>query len=465
MKKNRILAAALAMLLCVLLVTATGCNEMANMMMQQYAQPQETLAEGESIYNLSMYDRLPSDNADIDPLFWEVEGEKGNKVYFFGSIHVADETAYRLPEHIMNAYLESDSLAVEVDINAMQSDLMGQLKLAQYMTYADGSSIADHIDPELYAAMREFAENEMSSMLSSLGYSNIDMLDMMKPSVWMSLFENYYAEAANLKSDLGIDSHFLTIAAAQGREIIELESAEFQYAMLDGFSDKFYEMQLSSYVMGDVDETVKVYRDMFEGWKEGNPEAMLSEEVDFSGEDLTDEEIEEYTQILEDYNTAMLYDRNEGMADKAEDFINSGKNVFYVVGCGHFVGKDSVIDLLLDRGYDVKQIGGMDAEPYLDMYELPASGAGKQDPADDEEEEEEEEDNHGGTTALTHDDLYSVYNYDLYVEMYEHFGGTTADEDALEGKTTKKTKKTSTTTKTTANDNGGWGGWGSSDQD
>ena len=123
MKKNRILAAALAMLLCVLLVTATGCNEMANMMMQQYAQPQETLAEGESIYNLSMYDSLPSDDADIDPLFWEVEGEKGNKVYFFGSIHVADDSAYRFNETIMDAFIEADALAVEFSSHKLKQTL------------------------------------------------------------------------------------------------------------------------------------------------------------------------------------------------------------------------------------------------------------------------------------------------------------------------------------------------------
>lgn len=452
MKKNRLLVITIAMLMSVLMLTMVGCDDSMMQMLQMYTAETETLEEGQSIYEHSMYDSLPSDHADIDPLFWEVEGEDGNKVYFFGSIHVADDSAYRLPKKIMDAYLESDSLAVECDINAIQTDFMAQMQLAQYLAYTDGTTIQDHLSPELYEEMCNFYNEYMSEMASGLGY-NLETLNSMKPAVWMSLFENYFVEQSGLSSELGIDSHFLTLAAAQGREIIEIESAQFQYAMLDGFSDELFEMQLSGYVQTDPEEYAKVYRDMYEGWKVGDPKDMMTTETDYSG--LSDEEVEFYSELIDEYNTAMLTDRNIGMADAAEKMINGGQNVFYVVGCGHFVGNGSVIDLLIERGYDVKQIGGQDAEPYMDMDELPLSMLDDADTpsvSDDDEEEAQ-------STADTE------YDYDLYVEMYEYFGGTTADteDDVTTAKTSKTTKKTTKKTTARTTNSGGWGGWGSSD--
>ena len=51
------------------------------------------------------------------PLLYEVtKNDSETKIYLFGSIHVADERAYPLPEIVMNAYNSSDSLAVEFDL-------------------------------------------------------------------------------------------------------------------------------------------------------------------------------------------------------------------------------------------------------------------------------------------------------------------------------------------------------------
>ena len=110
-KSTRIFAViAAAAVMLVTCLTAAGCGDFSQMM-EQYSEmssqePQETLAQGQSIYDLSMFDDLPSDYSDIDPAFWVAENN-GGKVYFLGSIHCADESSYRLPEHIINAYLES----------------------------------------------------------------------------------------------------------------------------------------------------------------------------------------------------------------------------------------------------------------------------------------------------------------------------------------------------------------------
>jgi uncharacterized protein YbaP (TraB family) len=51
----------------------------------------------------------------------------------------------------------------------------------------------------------------------------------------------------------------------------------------------------------------------------------------------------------------MFDDRNLNMADKAEEYLKTGKTTFYIVGAGHMVGETGIIKLLRDRGYTVVQ--------------------------------------------------------------------------------------------------------------
>ena len=57
----------------------------------------------------------------------------------------------------------------------------------------------------------------------------------------------------------------------------------------------------------------------------------------------------------------MLYDRNEGMADKAEEYLHSGQTVFMAVGLAHFGGEKGIYKLLENRGYKVRQLSHGDA--------------------------------------------------------------------------------------------------------
>ena len=428
---KRLIACVLAVLMTVsMCLVSTGCSieDIAGMaeMMEQFSDFQgNSTYDGppvadEDIYTIDFFDGLPTKPSDIDPLFWVAEGKNGGKVYLLGSIHCAERDTYRLPDLLMDAYLESDALAVECDILAYESDLMAQLSMSRQMMYTDGSTIEDHIDPELYDAMIEFYEENPSQQLSELGY-NLDMMKMFKPAMWMSILDMIILEKAGLDSQKGIDYHFLNIAHAQQKEVIEIESVEFQNDMLFGFSDELMEWQLSGYVSEDADAQADYLYEMFQGWCKGDPEYLITAEPDFTG--CTLEEVEMYQELLEEYYTAMLIDRNVGMADAAEEMLENGDNVFYVVGAAHMVGNDGIIALLKDRGFEVKQLGGMKADKYTDIDgDYPTLFDVDPDKLHLEENTEEEEEDNSVTTTTPE------YDYDLYLEMYEYFGGTTRPE-------------------------------------
>ena len=456
MKKNRILSLIAVVMAAIMMLCMTGCSQVVELLENYAVDDTEYIGADGDIYSLSLFDDLPEDYSDIDPLFWMVEGEDGNRVYLLGSIHCADTSAYRIPEHIMNAYLESDSLAVECNTLAFESDLIAQYQLtAQYYMYTDQSSIDQHISPELYDALVELTE-EYDSELSELSYT-LDVLNKCKPSVWMSLFDNITVQKAGLDTFLGIDYHFLNIATSQQKDIIEIESVEDQMAMLNGFSDELQELLLWEYVENDMDESAQATRELYEAWKIGDAsmhteevEAESDEDIDISdyyGGNYTLEQIEE---LSEEYNNAMLTERNLIMVDAAEDMILGGQNVFYIVGLAHMVGEDGIVNQLTERGYDVIQLGGVGADG--DASELVGS------------DEDEDEDDLPTSTAQNEE--YDKM-YDLYVELYEYYGGTTARTTST-ASTTEKTSRTSRTSRTSAaseddSEDDGWGGWGSSD--
>ncbi len=434
-KTKRIIASVLAVVITVsMCLVSAGCSieDIAGMaqMMEQFSSftpnnEYEDPVSDEDIYSISLFDDLPKTQSDIDPLFWVAEGKNGGKVYLLGSIHCADPETYRLPDKLMDAYLESDALAVECDILAYEKDFMAQMSMSQQMMYTDGSTIEDHIDPELYEAMVEFYEDNPSQQLSQMGYTT-DMLKMFKPAMWMSVLEMIIYERADIDSTLGIDYHFLNLAAAQHKKVIEVESVEFQNNMLTGFSDELFEWQLWSYVSTSADEQADGLREMFEGWCEGNPDYLVNSEPDYTG--YSAEEIEYYQDLLEEYYTAMLIDRNVGMADVAEEMLEDGDNVFYVVGAAHMVGNDGVIALLKDRGWTVKQLGGMKADAYTDvngnyptLFDVDTDAVATTTTTTTAAEDM--------TTAAT-TTTAPAYDYDLYLQMYEYFGGTTSPTTA-----------------------------------
>jgi uncharacterized protein YbaP (TraB family) len=90
---------------------------------------------------------------------------------------------------------------------------------------------------------------------------------------------------------------------------------------------------------------------MIEGWKAGELEVITAgilEDPAAYPEELWDD--------VEAYNRMMVYDRNIAMADRAEEFLASGRTVMIAVGAGHLPGEQGIAALLEKRGYTVEDI-------------------------------------------------------------------------------------------------------------
>jgi uncharacterized protein len=262
---------------------------------------------------------------------WEVEND-GNVVYLLGSIHVANEEMYPLRDEISAAFSEADYLAVEVNSTVEKPDL--GVYIEDLGTYKDGTTLRDHVSPEVYALLGELlTDMEVPA----------DALDPFEPWYASMILDSIASEDSEYESDLGIDNYFMNEAQEAKMPIMQLESYESQFGMYDGFSDELQEQLLVGSIHGfyQEEDSTEVLSEM---WMDGDVEELTKMAEEMQGD--------------EEYYKAMLLDRNVLMAGKINGFLTSSQpaTFFVVVGALHMAGEDGLVALLEEKGYTVTQL-------------------------------------------------------------------------------------------------------------
>ena len=156
-----------------------------------------------------------------------------------------------------------------------------------------------------------------------------------------------------MSSDYGVDMQLMELAKEQEKEILSVESGEFQMDLLANLSDALQELLLKEVVEYGQFATNYGTEELFEMWCRGDEAELiqyLNEEEDDS--DLTEEEKALYAE----YENALGGMRNEDMLAVAQDYLNSGKTVFYAVGLAHLLTDDGLVNTLRDAGYTVELV-------------------------------------------------------------------------------------------------------------
>lgn len=339
---RRILALLLALLLCFSLLACNSDGEKNEKTDKK--EPQTTVEDTR--------EENPEDAQDTDnpfaevvctPLLYKVTDDAGNTAWLFGSIHVGRDSYYPLPDYVLNAFDGSDCLAVEFDLIAYEQDLKAQMMLLQSMVYTDGTTIADHLPEDLY--------NDAVEVMMDIGIYNA-LLDYYVPMVWYSFIDSAMYEKLGADSQLGIDRYVLNRAKKADMPILDVESAEFQMEMLLNFSEELQIFLLEQTVMSakNLDAAKENLDAMMDLWASGDEEAFAEYVAGTGG--VT----EDQRAFYEEFNKAMIVDRNESMADFVEEALASGDEVFVCVGAAHVVGEGALADLMAQRGYTVERI-------------------------------------------------------------------------------------------------------------
>ncbi len=286
----------------------------------------------------------PQAESTASPLLYRVTDQQGNTLWLFGSIHVGLESYYPLPDYVLDAFDGSDALAVEVDIMAVEWNFLQQAQLLQLFVYTDGSTIESHLPQETYSrAVQILQENEMYN----------ESMDYYMPAFWWSTIESLSYEKMGAQASLGVDRHMLKRARNDGKTVREVESAEFQYALMADFSPELQQFLLEQAIAtyDHMDEAAGDIRQMMELWAAGDEEAFAA----YLAEDGQIADPQEQL-LYDEYTTALVVNRNQTMTEYAEDALASGEEVFICVGAAHIVGEGAIAENLRQLGYQVELI-------------------------------------------------------------------------------------------------------------
>ena len=290
------------------------------------------------------------------PLFYHVTGENGQEMWLFGTIHVGDARTVYLPQEIYDAFAASDALALECNTEAFDEQVEEDEELSEEV-----SSLYFYSGISLKAMMEEEEYDRAVMLLKATGNYNMNM-PYAKPYLWSSAIDDFYMrQGYQLHRDQGVEERLMDWAETLDKEILEVESSLFQIKMLTGFSKDLQMLMLEESMENDARAYWEGTMDLYEKWCAGD-EAVLREELSDAVDmtDWTEEEIAEYEEnkhLVEEYNKAMSYDRNDGMLEKAIGYLESGDVIFYAVGLAHLLNDvNGLVDTLREAGYTVELV-------------------------------------------------------------------------------------------------------------
>jgi uncharacterized protein YbaP (TraB family) len=264
-------------------------------------------------------------------VLWTVEGQR-NTIYLLGSIHVLRPGDGGLPLAAERAYEDAEQLVMEIDLDDAAADPSAMLAtMQQAALLPDGKTLRGVLGAD-YESIRERA-----------GQSGLDlaMLDRFAPWFVATLLLQMELAKRGFAPELGIEARLASRAGGDGKPIQGLETAEQQFAVLSGLplaeQKRFLLMTLeeSTQLDAQVDELVGA-------WQAGDTDALAR---------MLSDEFEDFPELYR----PLTEDRNRAWVEQLDDLLDDRDDYLVVVGALHLVGRNSVVDLLRQRGYTVTQ--------------------------------------------------------------------------------------------------------------
>lgn len=267
-------------------------------------------------------------------IFWLAEKD-GHNVYLLGSVHLATADFYPLREQITRAYESSDALAVEADVIAAEGDMTLQQQIMMEAMYQGQRSLKDDLSPDTYKQLQQWLQQRQLPE---------PMFIRQRPAIAMITMGMVEMQARGLDPSLGIDRHFLQQAKQSSKEVVELEGVLPQLRMLNSLENPNLLLQQTLEQLQDIQTFIPR---MTTAWKAGDSEALYQLVI---AEGL--DEHPEYRPLYE----ALFFKRNRNMARKIDSASAQFDSLFVIVGAGHLVGQQSVLEELEKHGFKLQQL-------------------------------------------------------------------------------------------------------------
>ncbi len=264
-------------------------------------------------------------------ILWKVS-QNGHYAYILGSVHFLKKENYPLPQKLYDAFEDCETLVLEADLDSLKMPQTA-MKMMQISMLPENKSFKDVVPEETYETV--------AAHLQKLGLS-MQLFARSKPWFIALTITAMEAQKMGLDANLGLDAHFAARAKAQGMALTGLEPIAFQMNLFDQLPLKT-QIEFLHKTMEDSQKAEKMMDEMLTAWENGEDQQLQS---------LLSDGFEGFPKLYD----KLLIARNKNWVPQIEKMITSGKTHFIVVGAGHLVGDQGVIDLLQKRGFEIDKL-------------------------------------------------------------------------------------------------------------
>lgn len=262
---------------------------------------------------------------------WQVEGQN-NKVFLLGSVHMLSEQQYPLPTVFDSVYAQSAALYFETNIDSAMSPQAAGLLMKQGLLNGR-QTLKDLLADSVFQKVKK--------ILDHFGQP-VELYLKMKPWLLSLMLNQLNMRALNLNPRLGLEMYFSQKVKQDQKPTHGLESFKQQIAFLSRLSE-INPNTLVLETIREIETNNKTFEELLTAWQTGDAQALDS---------LINAGLKEFPQVGE----FLLVKRNLNWLQKIEPLLKSKQNYLIVVGAGHLVGDQGLVQLLRQKGYRVQQL-------------------------------------------------------------------------------------------------------------
>lgn len=261
---------------------------------------------------------------------WKIESDS-NTVYLMGSIHFLKEADYPLDDRYDQCFEDAENVVFELNFDSTQTPAFQQYTVMKAF-YPQGETFQGSVSDSTYSLVK----NE----LLELGMP-IEKLNAFQPWFIAITMLSLHLQKIGFDPRLGVDMHFFERAKESQKNIIGLETPEYQLDLLSTLGGEDQENFIIQ-TIDQFDEMESGFQELVDAWEVGDLEKLNK---------LLNEGFEEYPALKQ----FLLIDRNYNLLNDVIGYIKDNEDYLIIVGSGHLAGEEGLVELLEAKGYSVER--------------------------------------------------------------------------------------------------------------
>jgi uncharacterized protein YbaP (TraB family) len=238
---------------------------------------------------------------------------------------------YPLPAVFESAFSNASLVCFEKDIGAMMKQET-QVKLSARAALPAGQTLKEVLSEKTYA--------ELSQHLKASGMPEAGV-NRYKPGFVVMMLAMVELQKQGFDPESGMDLYFYKRSKKEAKTVRGLEPLDFQINLICDLSKAEGDALMKS-TLSDLKQAKDKFGALITAWQTGDGAGL---------EELLNQTQKEDPAIMKKF----LTDRNRDWVPQIEKLVKGTNNAVVIVGAGHLVGKEGVVELLRQKGWKVMQ--------------------------------------------------------------------------------------------------------------